>query len=262
MGERERQGADVLFGPDGTSGDGAADTGSGGPEPLPRWELPVVQLPVIGLNGQVTGLAGAEDLGATEADLAGKEAAVGVGGAGFEAAELPVRAAQDGEPAPAGSAEAPSTVIAVSEPSAVPDAAAPAQAAIVGTVAPTPAPAVASEPNDPVRPDVAPSRAQDGPIGAPRRATATGPQRPGPVISRPRPAGRPVGSAPPGPPVTRPVTTAPAELRYRPPVEAEPSILGLSRHARGRAGSRAFTLVFTGIFAVILIQLIVALLNP
>ncbi|WP_158703584.1 hypothetical protein, partial [Pseudonocardia dioxanivorans] len=49
---------------------------------------------------------------------------------------------------------------------------------------------------------------------------------------------------------------------HRPPVEPEPSILGLSRHTRSRLGSRLFTLFFVAVFTVILVQLIVSLLNP
>jgi hypothetical protein len=49
---------------------------------------------------------------------------------------------------------------------------------------------------------------------------------------------------------------------HRPPVEHEPDILGLSRHARSTLGNRAFTLLFVLIYSLILIQLIVSLANP
>ncbi|WP_214368347.1 hypothetical protein [Pseudonocardia sp. H11422] len=286
MGEREAHGADALFGPDGTSGDGVADAQPDGVGPLPGFELPVVQLPTIGPDGQVTGLAGAEDLDVAVTDGAMGEPAAGAVSAGQ-----------------AESDEAPAVLTAGPAPSAASDVAAPARAPIIGTVAP-PAPAGApgaseqdvpvhpvgvsdtSEPAAPAGPDAppAPAGAPDGsesavrprpdavavrgkadPVGSSRRPPVGAPQRPGPPIGRPRPAGRPGQPTirpPSGPPVSRPVTTAPGGLQYRPPIEPEPSILGLSRHARGRAGSRAFTLVFVGIFAVILIQLIVELLNP
>ena len=48
----------------------------------------------------------------------------------------------------------------------------------------------------------------------------------------------------------------------RPPVVAEPSILGISRHSRSRLGSRLFTWFFVVVYAVILVQMIVALLAP
>jgi hypothetical protein len=43
---------------------------------------------------------------------------------------------------------------------------------------------------------------------------------------------------------------------------AEPSILGISRHSRSRLGSRLFTWFFVVVYAVILVQMIVALLAP
>jgi hypothetical protein len=73
----------------------------------------------------------------------------------------------------------------------------------------------------------------------------------------PRPA------APPGPapervagPWTRPVDPAP-----RPPIENEPSILGLTRRSRSRFGSRLFVAFFVLVYTVILIQLIVSLVR-
>lgn len=50
-------------------------------------------------------------------------------------------------------------------------------------------------------------------------------------------------------------------IEHRPPVRPDPHIVGLSRRLRGRVGSRAFTLVFVGIYLLILVQLIVALMN-
>jgi hypothetical protein len=48
----------------------------------------------------------------------------------------------------------------------------------------------------------------------------------------------------------------------RPRVVDEPAILGLSRHSRSRLGSRLFTWFFVLVFSVILIQMVVALLDP
>jgi hypothetical protein len=50
-------------------------------------------------------------------------------------------------------------------------------------------------------------------------------------------------------------------IEHRPPVRPDPHIVGLSRRLRGRLGSRAFTLVFVGIYLLILVQLIVSLTN-
>lgn len=50
-------------------------------------------------------------------------------------------------------------------------------------------------------------------------------------------------------------------IEHRPPVRPDPQIVGLSRRLRGRVGSRAFTLVFVGIYLLILVQLIVSLMN-
>ncbi|WP_211177050.1 hypothetical protein, partial [Pseudonocardia acidicola] len=81
-----------------------------------------------------------------------------------------------------------------------------------------------------------------------------------PAAAPARPARRPADRQhSPGTPAA-PATVG--GVQYRPRIEAEPSILGLSRHTRGRFGARAFNLFFIGVFALILIQLIVALLNP
>jgi hypothetical protein len=47
----------------------------------------------------------------------------------------------------------------------------------------------------------------------------------------------------------------------RPRIVEEPAILGLSRLTRGRFGSRLFNLFFLLVFAVILIQMISAILD-
>jgi hypothetical protein len=48
----------------------------------------------------------------------------------------------------------------------------------------------------------------------------------------------------------------------RPPIGADPAILGLSRISRGRVGSRVFTLFFVLVFMVIFVQMVFALLMP
>ncbi len=73
------------------------------------------------------------------------------------------------------------------------------------------------------------------------------------------------GDASPGPGSDRserPSARSQADGPDRPPIGEEPAILGLSRLSRGRLGSRLFTWFFVLVFAVILIQLIVVLLNP
>jgi len=87
--------------------------------------------------------------------------------------------------------------------------------------------------------DVPPGRDGTGVEGAPDRA---------PPATSARPA------------FTRPVQ--PPRVEARPRVVEDPGILGLSRRARSRFGSRLFTLFFVLVFAVILIQLVVSLLSP
>ncbi|MEU7811575.1 hypothetical protein [Pseudonocardia sp. NPDC049154] len=68
-------------------------------------------------------------------------------------------------------------------------------------------------------------------------------------------------TAPPAPPRDRRRGAVIDGIEHRPPVRPDPHIVGLSRRLRGRVGSRAFTLVFVGIYLLILVQLIVALMN-
>jgi hypothetical protein len=68
-------------------------------------------------------------------------------------------------------------------------------------------------------------------------------ERAEPAVPRP-----PAPRLPPGPPP-------------RPRIAEEPAILGLSRLTRGRFGSRLFNLFFLLVFAVILIQMISAILD-
>jgi hypothetical protein len=66
------------------------------------------------------------------------------------------------------------------------------------------------------------------------------------------------GSGPPVPPPRWPPGPPP-----RPRIVPEPGILGLSRLTRGRVGSRLFNLFFLLVFAVIIVQMISAILdNP
>lgn len=48
----------------------------------------------------------------------------------------------------------------------------------------------------------------------------------------------------------------------RPPIDADPAILGLSRRSRSRTGSQVFTWFFVLVFALIAGQMVVALLLP
>jgi len=57
------------------------------------------------------------------------------------------------------------------------------------------------------------------------------------------------------------VQVSPKRSSARPPIGAEPAIVGLSRISRGRLGSRLFALFFVLVFTVIGIQLVVALLK-
>lgn len=62
----------------------------------------------------------------------------------------------------------------------------------------------------------------------------------------------------PTPPGHAPVAPA---LAARPRIVEDPSILGLSRHSRSRFGGRLFVCFFVLVYAVIVIQLVVTLLQ-
>lgn len=63
--------------------------------------------------------------------------------------------------------------------------------------------------------------------------------------------------------VPRPRTARPPGPPPRPRIDVEPGILGLSRLTRGRFGSRLFNAFFVLVFALIIIQMISAILeNP
>lgn len=106
-------------------------------------------------------------------------------------------------------------------------------------------------------------------VREPVRSVARPPHLGAPAIGRPQPVAarrrtpaparpRAVAGARPGTP--RPVVAPRPEARPR--IVEEPGILGLSRRARGRVGSRLFNLFFVFVFGLILIQMVVALLLP
>lgn len=104
------------------------------------------------------------------------------------------------------------------------------------------------------------------PVGSPEAFRSAAPG--GPLADASSAPGAPV---PPGAPALGPVpwsvpdrapgSGVPPRPPARPPVVDEPGILGLSRRSRSRLGSRLFTAFFVLVFAVILVQMIVALLT-
>ncbi len=114
-------------------------------------------------------------------------------------------------------------------------------------------------------------RSGSGSNGAPAGADAPGqpPAAPEPAVrSEPPPViGAAERAAPPrpaprtGPPIVTPLPRPETRPPARPRIEPEPAILGLSRHTRSRLGARLFNLFFVFVFALILIQMIVALLT-
>ncbi len=79
------------------------------------------------------------------------------------------------------------------------------------------------------------------------------PDRAGPVSE---------ADAVPCPPPPGPVAWVPPQLPTRPRiVNDEPAILGLTRRSHGRVGSYAFRLFFAAVYAVIVVNLIVVLLD-
>ena len=66
------------------------------------------------------------------------------------------------------------------------------------------------------------------------------------------------GAAPPPEPA---VLESPPQPETRPRIVEDPAILGLTRVSRSRLGSRLFTWFFVFVYAVILIQLILSLLQ-
>jgi hypothetical protein len=84
------------------------------------------------------------------------------------------------------------------------------------------------------------------------------------------PRARAPGAADRGVPGPCPVAPGPVErarpargpLPARPPIGDDLSLFGLSRRSRGRLGSRLFTLFFTMVFGLILVQMIFSILYP
>lgn len=98
--------------------------------------------------------------------------------------------------------------------------------------------------------------AVDGP------GVAAPPSAPSPVISSSGHTTAPAAAARPRTPITGPSRRPEVRPPARPRIEPEPAILGLSRHTRSRLGSRLFNLFFVLVFALIVIQMVMALLTP
>jgi hypothetical protein len=89
------------------------------------------------------------------------------------------------------------------------------------------------------------------------------------ALAVPEPADDPGTDGRPGPPPPRgaaahaepAVVELPPQPETRPRIVEDPAILGLTRVSRSRLGSRLFTWFFVFVYAVILIQLIVSLLQ-
>jgi hypothetical protein len=200
---------------------GPDGTSGDGVGPLPGLDLPVVRLPTIGLDGSVTGLDALDD------DLDS-----GSAGPASSAAPAPTPPVVPSMPVPPMPGPPPTGL-------RPPDA--PARRAAPDTA---PVPGAPQTPSPPAPAEPATSA---GPAGRPARPRAV-PARTEPVR--------------PGSPAARaPVYGRREHLPTRPRIEQEPSILGLSRHSRSRIGSRAFTLFFVFVFALILVQLVVTLLS-
>ncbi|MBP2365035.1 hypothetical protein [Pseudonocardia parietis] len=121
-----------------------------------------------------------------------------------------------------------------------------ATAASPQDTAPSPE-ATAPSPEDtapPAEDSVPGPRTPETPAPPPPRRAPAGPVRTLPSPRRPRTAGQGVEG-----PVYRPPAVS-----ARPRVEPEPGLIGFSRLTRGRTGARVFTLVFVGIYLVILVQ--------
>ena len=110
-------------------------------------------------------------------------------------------------------------------------------------------------------------KASRGDVAAPARAQASPPPpapRPGPDTPAPRPADavvrRPAPADHGGAPAGRVVGTG-RDLPARPTIQPDPGILGLSRLTRGSFGSKVFTWVFVGIYALIFVDMVWSLFH-
>lgn len=129
---------------------------------------------------------------------------------------------------------------------------------------PDPDPATATDRLTIVRPAQPPA-----PRAAPPEAPSKTPLKAAPTPAPEPPPKTPLVAAPPSAPerpaaAPRPPVRAPNRFSVapRPTVVDDLSITGITRRSRGRWGSRAFTLFFVFVFAVILLQLIASLLHP
>jgi hypothetical protein len=111
--------------------------------------------------------------------------------------------------------------------------------------------------------------ATDGPLGAPKalpdRLVVPAPRPPVHVRPEDRLTGRRPADALDAMPGQRRPQRHPEsdpEPPPRPRIVDEPSILGLARWSRGRVGSRAFTVFFVVVYALILMNLIHSLTDP
>jgi hypothetical protein len=94
------------------------------------------------------------------------------------------------------------------------------------------------------------------------------PAPPWPPPDAASPLARPVSPARPALPVHRKAPGSPPTRPFpspgpppRPRVVEDPGILGLSRRARGRLGSRVFTWFFVLVFALIVVQMVASLVS-
>lgn len=221
---------DALFGQDGTGGDGVG--------PLPGFELPLLRLPTIGPDGKIIGLDGDEDSdeddpgdhndpwAATDTDpepedATDREPAAGSGAAAFRSTGRP--AANAGRVVSMGLLAEPATA---GTPVADPVADQP------------PLPVPEPDPPDAATPDPPPPPVADAPT---------------PPQGIPTSARFAVPVAPSAPLPPRPYA--------RPPVVDDAGIIGLTRVSRSKVGSRLFTWFFVLVFALILVQMVVALLS-
>lgn len=194
---------------------------------LPGFVLPALDLPTIAPDGTVRGVAGGED-----PDGAPQDRTFG------QADGAPRFSAGDGN-----SDGAPADRTVDAEADAAPRARTVGEEAVRRGLVSAPV----------TRPPAA--RLGGGPP-IPHRGARASPSEEWEDPPRPPPAdGRLLGARPLAHQVRQTVPPS------RPRIEAEPAILGLSRHSRSRLGSRLFTLFFVVVFGVIVIQLLVSLLG-
>jgi hypothetical protein len=159
-------------------------------------------------------------------------------------------------PGPVDDTAAPAAPPAASPPEASP----PPSPSARSLAAPVPAEPSPAAPPTAAPPPVTPSPPAPLPAAPPPVEVPAAAVRPGAAEDAPRTA-VPVRIPPRVPPRAEPAVYRPTVQRARPPVVQEPSILGLSRLARGRVGSRLFTLFFVAVYALIAVQMVVAILQ-